>query len=161
MESIVPLDSTDWQILEALQEDARLSYREIADRVSLSPPAVTARIKRLEEAGIITGYHASIDPDRLGLTIGAYVRISRNRHGTDHQLRFDEFCEEIPWITENHHVVGEDCDVLRVLAPDLEVLESVLDRLGVFGRTTTSLVLSTAMQRSVLRSDVLPANSQL
>lgn len=149
------LDRTDWLILEALQEDARLSYRELAEMVSLSAPAVASRVKGLEDAGVIDGYHASVNPGKLGLGISAYVRISRDRHGAKNQNQFDEVCEQIPWITENHHVVGEDCDVLRIFAPNLEALETVLDRLGAFGRTTTSLVLSTAMNRAVLRSSVL------
>lgn len=65
------LDSTDWAIIGELQRDARLSFNQIAKRVNLSAPSVAARIRRLEETKVITGYHASISPDAAGLPLAA------------------------------------------------------------------------------------------
>src|SRR5690348_7310633 len=69
------LDGKDWQLLEALQRDARLGYAELGRKVRLSAPAVAERVKRLEEAGVITGYRATINPKRLGYGISAMVRL--------------------------------------------------------------------------------------
>ena len=68
-------DTKDWQILEALQEDARLGYAELGRKVRLSAPAVAERVKRLEEAGVITGYRAQVDPRRLGYDMEAMIRL--------------------------------------------------------------------------------------
>jgi Lrp/AsnC family transcriptional regulator, leucine-responsive regulatory protein len=69
------LDATDWRILEQLQTDGRLSYNELGRRVSLSPPAVAERVRRLEELGVITGYQARVDPARAGLPLTAFVQM--------------------------------------------------------------------------------------
>ncbi len=69
------IDSTDWKILEELQEDARLTYSELGRRVQLSQPAVSERVRRLEEAGIIEGYHATVNRELLGRPITAFMRM--------------------------------------------------------------------------------------
>ena len=73
LQSERPLDSTDWKILRLLQQDARLSYNELGRRIGLSAPATTERVRRLEEAGIITGYSAQIDPTKVGMPLLALI----------------------------------------------------------------------------------------
>src|SRR5215467_7996811 len=70
------LDETGWRILQELQQNARLSFSELGQRVGLSSPAVTERVRRMEDAGIITGYHAEVDPARLGFPVLAIIRMT-------------------------------------------------------------------------------------
>src|ERR1700716_2922075 len=72
------IDRTDWGLLEALQENARLTFAELGRRVSLSPPAVAERVRRLEEVGVLRGYHAQVDMAALGLPMQAMIRITTN-----------------------------------------------------------------------------------
>lgn len=85
------LDTMDWQLLGLLQEDARLGFRELARRVGLSPPAVAARVRRLESLQVITGYGARIDPAKAGWPVQAFVVLSttgvRQSHQTAHIAR--------------------------------------------------------------------------
>jgi Lrp/AsnC family leucine-responsive transcriptional regulator len=133
------LDTTNRRIVEELQEDARLSMAELGRRVSLSPPAVAERVQRLERAGVITGYHAAVDPKAIGYPLSAVVRIrpsSRQLH------RIPEVAREIPEIVECSRITGEDCFVVRLHLRAMEDLEPILDRFAVHGQTTTSIVHS-------------------
>src|SRR3712207_3135127 len=104
------LDVTDWRLLEALQRDGRASYAELARAVAMSPSAVTERVKRLETAGVISGYSAVIDPERLGLNILALVRL---RYPVGNYRPFHALLDNTSEIIEAHHVTGEDCFVLK------------------------------------------------
>src|SRR5215470_9284725 len=115
------LDETDLRILEALQQDGRASYAELARTVSMSASAVTERVRRLEESGVIGGYSAVVDPERLGLGILAFVRL---RYPTGNYKPFHDLIATTPEIVEAHHVTGEDCFVLKVLARSMGHLES-------------------------------------
>lgn len=70
------IDRTNWQLLQALQEDARLSYAELGRRVGLSPPAAAERVRKMEEAGIITGYRVEINAEKIGLPITALIALT-------------------------------------------------------------------------------------
>lgn len=135
-------DDTDWRLLEALQRDGRASFAELARAVSMSPSAVTERVRRLEEARIITGYTAVVDPDRLGLTIMAFVRL-RYPHGN--YKPFHDLLAVTPEILEAHHVTGEDCFVLKVRARSMRHLEHVTGRISGLGAVTTSVVYSSPL----------------
>lgn len=129
-------DDLDWLILDELQADGRLAFSELARRVSLSAPAVTERVRRLEQAGVITGYRAVVAPAAVGLPIEAVVRV---RDNTD---RIGKALGGIDEVLEAMHVTGEDCWVLRVVAADMSALEVLVGRLAFFGGTTTSMVFS-------------------
>jgi Lrp/AsnC family transcriptional regulator, leucine-responsive regulatory protein len=138
------LDSTDWRILQALQENARVSYAELARAVDMSPSAVTERVRRLEESGVISGYTAVVDPERVGLAILALVRL---RYPSGNYRPFRTLLDTTPEIVEAHHVTGEDCFVLKVLARSMRHLEEVTGRIGGLGSVTTSVVYSTPLPR--------------
>ena len=140
------LDALDWAILEALQKDARLSFSELGRRVNLSQPAVTERVKKLEKAGIIMGYRAHVDFNRLGLPIFATIGLTLS--GAEEQ--FLERINEMPAIYECLTVTGDDCYKLRARVASIEALERLMKKLGQYGKTTTSIVLSTPLQRHMV-----------
>jgi Lrp/AsnC family transcriptional regulator, leucine-responsive regulatory protein len=141
-EGSAELDATDWQILGVLQRDARISFAELARQVAMSPSAVTERVRRLEETGIITGYRAEVDPARIGLAILALVRL---RYPTGNYRPFHALLDSTPEIVEAHHVTGEDCFVLKVLARGMRHLEEVTGRIAGLGPVTTSVVYSSPL----------------
>src|SRR5689334_25223555 len=146
--AVESLDDTDWRLLEALQSDGRASYADLGRLVGLSPSAVTERVRRLEESGVITGYRCEVDPERLGLAIRAQVRL---RYPTANYRPFHDLLASTPEVVEAHHVTGEDCFVLTVLARSMRHLEEVSGRIGGLGAVTTSVVYSSPLPwRTVL-----------
>src|SRR5438552_17080913 len=143
-DSSAALDDVDWRLIEALQEDGRMSFAELGRRVSLSPPAVTERVRRLEQAGVITGYRAEIDPRALGYPLTAIVRI---KPSPGHLPRIPEIAEEILQVAECHRITGEDCFFLKVHLRSIEELGGLLDRFLVHGQTTTSIVNGSPIPR--------------
>ncbi len=117
-----PLDRTDVRILEQLQHDGRLSHIELAGRVGLSPTPCTRRVRRLEQAGIIRGYAAILDPKRVGQKVTAYVQIKLERHTDDVIERFRRTLEERPEVVAAHAMTGEMDFLLQVVVPDLDAL---------------------------------------
>ncbi|MEV6646810.1 Lrp/AsnC family transcriptional regulator [Amycolatopsis sp. NPDC051371] len=142
------LDDVDWHLLELLQEDGRLSFSELGRRVSLSGSAVTERVRRLEERGVITGYAARVNTTKLGLPIEAMVRARVRSLDTP---RFRTAVLPLPQVVSADHVTGEECWILRVLCRDTAELEALVEKVQRYGETTTSLVLS-----SPLRSRPVP-----
>ena len=143
MEARPELDGKDWQLLEALQQDARLGYAELGRKVRLSAPAVAERVKRLEEAGVISGYRATVDPKRLGYGISAMIRL---RCDGVTCARIGALVEDIPEVLECRRLAGEDSALLHVVALSVAHLEAVLDRLLKIHpsvSTTTLVVLQT------------------
>lgn len=141
------LDATDWLLLDALQTDARLSYTELGRRVSLSPPSVADRIRRLEDTGVISGYHARVDLDRVGLPITAFIRL---KYPTGDYRPLHKAVEERTEVLECHHVTGDDCFVFKVAARSMRHLEEVSGHLAKLGGTTTSIVFSAPLERRVV-----------
>ncbi|MEU9024189.1 Lrp/AsnC family transcriptional regulator [Actinomadura sp. NPDC048394] len=133
------LDETDWAILTELQRDGRIPLTELGKRVSLSASATTERVRRMESAGVITGYHARVDMAKAGLPVLAVVRLKYpgNRHTPLHHL-----LQEREEILECLRTTGEDCYVLKIAATSMGHLEKVVDELLELGTTTTNLVYS-------------------
>ncbi len=134
-----PLDSVNRQLLAALQLDARLSLAELGRRVVLTAPAVAERLARLEEAGVIRGYHADVDPRALGLELSVVLRI---RPAARMIAKVAQLACATPEVTECHRVTGEDCFVMRLHVRDVLHLEELIDRFVLYGQTTTSIVQS-------------------
>src|SRR5437868_1718369 len=133
------IDSVNIRVLEELQRDPRLTMSELGRRIGMSSPAVTERVRRLEEAGIIQGYRLEVNPAALGLPIAAYIRVRPNPG----QLpRVAELARHIPEVVECHRVTGEDCFVLKVHLPAIDQLDRLLDCFLLYGSTTTSIIQS-------------------
>lgn len=142
------LDGVSWKLLVLLQEDARRSYSELGRNVGLSAPAVAERIRRLEEAGIITGYHAAVNPAKLGLPIAAVLRLSGV---SDRMPQLTEIVLATPEVLECHRLTGSDSYVMRVVAASIGHLERLIDRFVPFGEVNTSLVLSSPVMVRVIQ----------
>jgi Lrp/AsnC family transcriptional regulator, leucine-responsive regulatory protein len=144
------LDHTSRRILQLLSADGRASYQAIADEIGLSRPAVMERVKRLEEAGFIRGYHARLDRSKSGFPITAFVAIRypvTEHAGDEPQI---QALAANPNVLECHHVAGDDCYVLKVAAPSIESLEGVLRQIKQPGHpvsTRTTIVLSTLFEK--------------
>ena len=138
------LDSVNVRILAELRDNPRLSMAELARRVGMSAPAVTERVQRLQQAGVIVGYHLDIDPAAVGLPVTAFARI-RPMPGSLPKIA--ELAAEIPEVTECYRITGEDCFLVKLHAPAIDQLEAILDRFLVYGNTTTSIVVSTPVPR--------------
>jgi Lrp/AsnC family leucine-responsive transcriptional regulator len=150
MAADLTIDKTDWRLLAELQRDGRSSYAELARAVAMSASAVAERVRRLEEAGVIAGYRATVDPERVGLTVMAFVRL---RYPTGNYRPFHALLDSTPEIVEAHHVTGEDCFVLKVLARSMRHLEEVTGRISGLGSVTTSVVYSSPLSgRSIAPS---------
>jgi len=148
----VRLDDIDWAILEHLQGEGRVGFRELGRRVGLSAPAVTARVRRLEAAGVISGYRAVVDPQHLGLPVLAFVRVS-SAGGVEADEEFVREASRLPEIREVHRVTGAETYLLRVLVTSVQDLERILRPLWRFGDTVTGVVMSTAVaDRPLTRS---------
>lgn len=145
MESEKALDDLGWKLLGELQDNARLSYTELGRRLGLTAPAVAERVRRLEEAGIISGYHAEIDLARVGLPISALVRVRARASGGS--AKIGQLTRTQPEVLQAYHVTGEDCYVMRIAARSVEHLGILIDQLGDYGDTTTSIILSTPVAR--------------
>jgi Lrp/AsnC family transcriptional regulator, leucine-responsive regulatory protein len=150
------LDEIGWKILRELQENARVSFAELGRRVNLSIPAVTERVRRLEDAGVITGYHAEVDAEKIGLPITAFIRM--NIVG-DMTPRLTALLKELPEISECHRGTGGDSFIMKVNVASVHHLERLIDRLLPFGTTTTSIVLSSPVAKRLIerQTEVPPA----
>ena len=156
--TVKKLDETDKKIIEILQEDGRISMKDLGKLIGLTSPAVSERIKRLENCGIISGYKAIINPDALGRNIKAFIHISLP--GSQSYAEFLENAKSDPRIVECHHITGDDCSLLKVLVRDMQELENVIDSIKKIGSTKTSVILSTPIPVSYTHL-TLPTTSRV
>ena len=153
MDTRFDLDAVDLRILRVLQANGRATYDDVAAAVSLSPSATLRRVKRLEEAGVIAGYRATVDPERVGLTVMAFVRV---RYPTGNYRPFHAMLDATPEVIEAHHVTGEDCFILKVLARSMRHLEEVTGRIAGLGPVTTSVVYSSPLATRAIADPTPP-----
>ena len=141
------LDEVDLQILVSLQRDGRITNADLAKAVNLSPPSVLQRVRALEKAGLIRGYHALLDHERLGLRITAMVMITLSLHQDMAIERFRRSVMDIPDILECHHVSGDFDFLLKVVVRDMRAYEQFvrekLSKIKGIGQIRTSFVLGT------------------
>ena len=138
------LDSVDQAIVRRLSENARTPTAELARLVGLSAPSVSERVKRLEEAGVITGYHAAIAPEALGLPIAVWLRI---RPVPGQLERVAEILRSIPEITQCDRITGEDCFLARADLRSVADMERVIDQIIPYAMTNTSIIQSAPVER--------------
>ncbi len=141
------LDEIDRKILAELQLDARTSYAELGRRVGLTTPAVIERVRKLEDARIITGYRADIDPSKVGLPITAFIRMSITGIDYSHII---EVVQDSNEVLECHRGTGADSFIMKVAVASVEHLQRVIDRLTPYGITTTTIVLSSPVVRRAI-----------
>lgn len=145
------LDQIDWKILKKLQEDARSSYAELGRFVGLTTPAVIERVRKLEDAKIITGYRAEIDTAKVGLPITAFIRMSITGIDYSHII---EVVNESNEILECHRATGGDSFIMKVAVADVSHLQVIIDKLTPYGITTTSIVLSSPVKNRVIKNNL-------
>ncbi len=138
------LDEVNLQLLAELQEDARLAHAELGRRVGLSAPAVAERLARLQETGVITGYHAAVDPRALGYTLSAILRI---RPAPRELPKVAQLARDTPEVVECHRVTGDDCFFMKLHVRDVVHLETVIDAFAFYGQTTTSIMQTSPVPR--------------
>jgi Lrp/AsnC family leucine-responsive transcriptional regulator len=139
------LDSYDTRLLAELQADARLSLAELGRRVHLSQPAVTERVRKLEAAGVITGYRATVNLGALGYGIGALVRVGR----TDY-TRMIKLIDDTPEIVNAWNITGEDSWVLQIAVTDVAHLDAVVSQMCLLAETSTSIILKTLREHQAM-----------
>ena len=145
------IDAYDARILAELQRDARISMAELGRRVHLSQPAVTERVRKLELQGVIRGYRALVDYERLGYGIRAIVRVGRVEYA-----RVVKLIEQTPEVINAFNVTGEDSWVLEIAVIDVEHLDAVVTRFCILTETSTSIVLNMPRENA----PVLPARRE-
>jgi Lrp/AsnC family leucine-responsive transcriptional regulator len=136
------LDEVGTEILKNLQKNARISFSELGRIVGLSSPAVAERVHRLEQSGYITRYRAVIDPDKIGFPITAFINMTINGIDGSTLKDMNEKIAAIPEIVEAYHLSGDYGFMLKTFVSSVGHLESVINRLNDFSKTTTSVVLS-------------------
>lgn len=145
---MIKLDATDHQILAVLRADGRVSMLDLADRVGLSPTPCGRRVKRMEQAGVIRGYHASVDRAVLGQSVGALISVRLTRHGTEGPQQFLSAVAKRAEVTECLLVAGNVDYILRVMVEDLEALarfiHDVLQKVSTVVETSTMVILDDA-----------------
>lgn len=143
----IEIDVMDARILEILQEDARVTLAEIGRRIHMSQPAVAERVRRMEAEQLITGYHAHVNAEKLGYGITAFVRVASRSS----DIPVVKIAEQVPEVIECHAITGEDCVVVKVVAPSVRELERVIASLARCGITSTSLILSSPLERRAIK----------
>jgi Lrp/AsnC family leucine-responsive transcriptional regulator len=140
------IDKINWSIISSLQENARASYADIGREVGLSAPAVAERMQKMEEAGVIRGYHIDLDYEKTGYALKAFVTFTAH---SGKLLPFLKYVEKMDEVLECHRVTGNYCIFLKVMVRDSLHLEQMLTRFMEYGDTTTSVILSSPVTHRV------------
>lgn len=147
------LDETGWNILIELQENARIPFTELGQRVGLTSPAVADRVRRMEEAGIISGYHTRIDYAMVGLPVMAVIQLGEIG-GVSCETAAAEV-GKMKEVVECIRTTGDDSMVVKVVAASVEHLTEVLDKISRYGIPDTSIARPNPMIRTTITPDVL------
>lgn len=149
------IDRIDRQMLRHLQQDGRISNQELADRVGLSPSPCLRRLRALEEAGIIAGYHARLDAARLGYALMALIHISMDAHTPERFENFDREIAAMPEVLECLLITGQEADYqLKVIVPDMDAFQELLLNRITRIPGVTGVHSSFVLHRVVDRTDV-------
>ena len=143
--SVVNLDVSDLAILDILQQSGRIRNVELADKVHLSPPATHARVKRLEEKGVIKGYTANLDRDKTGHDCLCFITVSLELHQPDKMRSFFDAIQTMPQVLECHHLTGNYDYLMKVVVRNNRELEDFISNKLVpmpgISKLSTSVVL--------------------
>lgn len=145
------LDPISRRILHELTTDGRVSYRELGERVGLSAPAVTERVKRLERDGVITGYTATVDPAAVGSPILIIMRVIHTPGRPP--VEIGQRAAELPEVIECNRVTGAESHVIRAWCRDLAHLNELIEVFVEYGETITNVVTDTPVKRRSIRFD--------
>ncbi len=145
------LDYIDQEIISLLQENARMSLKDIASNIYLSSPAASARIERLEKEGYITGFHASINREKMGYNIKAFINLVVEAGLREDFIGYMQQCRNV---IECSCITGDYAMLVEVVYPNTEELEQFVRRLQKYGKTKTQIVFSTAVERRELLPDL-------
>ncbi len=141
------IDEIGWKIIKEMQLNGRITFAELGRRVGLTTPAVIERVRKLEDANIITGYRAVIDPAKVGFPVTAFIRMSITGIDYSHIIEVAKNASEV---LECHRGTGGDSFILKVAVADVEHLQNLIDKLTPYGITTTSIVLSSPVKNRVI-----------
>jgi Lrp/AsnC family leucine-responsive transcriptional regulator len=151
------LDKQDISILEAIQKDGRLSNRDLAKEVSLSPSPSWRRLRALEDAGVISHYAAVVDREQVGLSIMGFAHVTLHDHSSEKVKRFDRAIMRAPQVLECHATSGEHDYMLKVVSPDMasyqDFLSEYLLKIGVVRTVNTSFALKQQKSTTALPMD--------
>ncbi|MBB6733988.1 Lrp/AsnC family transcriptional regulator [Cohnella zeiphila] len=148
------MDEIDYRILSKLEENARTTVSEMSRAIAMSQPAVTERLRKLEENGVITGYHAKLSPEKLGKHTTAFVLFKTNRCKD-----FEAFGETSPEIVDLYRTSGEYNYLLKVVTETSESLARFLESINAFGFSSTLIVLTTKFEDKSLADGMEPSAS--
>ena len=143
------IDEIDWKILVELQENARVSFAELGRRIGLTTPAIIERVRKMEDAKIITGYRVEIDAAKVGLPVTAFIRMSITGVDYSHIIEVVENSEEV---MECHRGTGGDSFIMKIAVASVEHLQTIIDKLTPYGITTTAIVLSSPVKRRIIKN---------
>lgn len=143
------IDEIGWLILEELQNNARISFKELAHKVNLSATAVIERVRCMEDEGIITGYRAMIDTRKAGFSLSSLINMS-TAYGNPDKI-VGEVISNIPEVVSCWSVTGTNDYMMEANVSTLEFMEELLTELAQYGRLTTSIVLPSTVKKRVIR----------
>jgi Lrp/AsnC family leucine-responsive transcriptional regulator len=142
------MDQTDWKILDALQAHARLSYAEIGRQVGLTAPAVAERIRKMEDSGIIEGYHTVVNLEQVNRPILAIIRMGMIDNDA---ALFENFVRGHPAVLECIKITGQEGYYLKVAVTTMTELQKLIDDLSIYSSTATAIALSTITHKRVIQ----------
>ena len=135
------MDEIDRHILATMQENARISVTELGKQIGLSTPAANERLKRLEERGVITGYRATINPEKMDKQVTAFILYDTHRCEA-----FREFCKAHPSVVECHRLAGQYSYLVKIVTENVRTLEAFIDASMTYGQPSSLINLSSPVQ---------------
>ncbi len=148
------IDKVDRKIIEILQTNAKITNAQLAKEIGLSPAPTLERVKKLENQGIISSYHAKLNPEAVGLGVNTFVMATLKAHNKNHIQKFIDEIENIPEVIECHHVTGSGDFILKVIAKDIPSYQDLMlekvSEIEVIDNLQSMIILSTFKDSKVL-----------
>lgn len=148
MEADIYLDEVDWQILSILQTEARISFKQLGQRIGLTGTAIAERVRKLEDEGIIEGYTIKLNREKIGLPVMAFFKLRVN---VEYCQRLREIAIALPEIIEAYRVVGNEYYIMKVVLPSMHHLEALMEKFLQMGTVEVSIVLSTPVAAKIIQ----------